>query len=62
MINMVEKALQAHPSVSPTVFVDDLAAESAGPNEWINIELGGFIKAIVKGFRRISSSYRTRSR
>ena len=37
MINLVENALQAHPSVTPTVFVDDLAAESAGPNEWIKL-------------------------
>ena len=41
----------AHPSVAPTVFVDDLAAESAGPNMWIKTELGGFIKVIVDGFR-----------
>jgi hypothetical protein len=38
MINLVEKALLAHPSVSPTVFVDDLAADSAGPDEWIKAE------------------------
>ncbi len=40
MINLVEKALEAHPSVSPTVFVDDLAAESAGPDKWIETEPG----------------------
>ena len=28
MINLVEKAFRAHPAVTPTVFVDDLAAES----------------------------------
>ena len=51
MINLVEKALRAHPSVTPTVFVDDLAAESAGPDEWIKAELGGFIIVIVEGFK-----------
>ena len=42
MINLVEKALHAHQSVTPTIFVDDLAAESAGPDGWIKAELGGF--------------------
>ena len=51
MINLFERALQAHPSVTPTVFVDDLAAESAGPDKWINTELGGFIEIIVDGFK-----------
>ena len=51
MIHLVEKALQAHPSVTPTVFVDDLAAESAGPDKWIKTELGGFIEIIVDGFK-----------
>ena len=51
MINLVERALQAHPSVTPTIFVDDLAAESAGPDKWIKTELGGFIEIIVDGFK-----------
>ena len=37
--------------MSHTVFVDDLAAESAGPDGWIKAELGGFITIIVAGFR-----------
>ena len=51
MINLVEKALKAHPSVTPTFFVYDLAAESAGPDHWTKQELGGFITIIVDGFR-----------
>ena len=35
----------------PTIFVDDLAAESAGPDGWIKAELGCFITIIVEGFR-----------
>lgn len=50
MINLVETALRAHPSVVPTIFVDDLAAESMGPNGWITSELGGFITVVVQGF------------
>ena len=37
--------------MSPTVFVDDLAAESAGPDKWIKAELGGFVTIIVDGFK-----------
>ena len=37
--------------MTPTVFVDDLAAESAGPDSWIKAELGGFITIIVEGFK-----------
>ena len=33
------------------MFVDDLAAESAGLDRWIKSELGGFIIIIVQGFR-----------
>ena len=51
MINLVEKTLEAHPSVTPTLFVDDLAAEAAGPDLWIEEELGGFIIIIADGFR-----------
>ena len=51
MINLVEKALQAHPSVSPTVFVDDLAVEPVGPDGWIKIELGGCSTIVVEGFK-----------
>ena len=39
------------PSVTPTIFVDDLVAESVGPDGWIKAELGGFITIIVEGFR-----------
>ena len=51
MINLVENTLRAHPSVTPTVFVDDLAAESMGPDGWIKSELGGFITVVVEGFK-----------
>ena len=51
MINLVEKALAAHPSVNPTLFVDDLAAQAAGPGQWIENEVGGFIVIIAKAFR-----------
>ena len=61
MINLVEKALRAHPSVTPTVFVDALAAESAGPDSWIKAELGGFI-TIMMASRLAASSSPGRSR
>ena len=31
--------------------MDDLAAEAAGPDRWIEKELGGFITIIVDGFK-----------
>ena len=51
MISLVEKALSLHPCVTPTLFVDDLAAQAAGPDDWIVKELGGFINVIIKGFK-----------
>ena len=51
MINLVEKALAAHPFVTPTLFVDDLAVEAAGPDQWIEEELGGFITIIAEAFK-----------
>ena len=51
MINLVERALKCHPPVTPTLFVDDLAAEAAGPDHWIEKELGGFIRVITEGFK-----------
>ena len=47
----MKKALRAHPSVAPTIFVDDLAAESMGPNGWLKSELGGFITVVVQGWK-----------
>ena len=50
MINLVERAFSLHPSATPTLFVDDLSAEVAGPDCWIEKELGGFILVIIEGF------------
>ena len=42
MIDIVDAALIQHPSVTPTLFVDDLSSEKEGENEQIVEELGGF--------------------
>ena len=62
MINLVEKALQAHPSVTPTVFVDNLAAQSAGPDKWIKTELAASSRSSSTASGRMISSSLVRSR
>ena len=41
MIRIILKAMEAHPVVSPSCFVDDLFAEMIGPDDHIIVELGG---------------------
>ena len=47
MLRIVERALAAHLSVVPTLFVDDLSAECTSPNKVIVKELGGVIEMVV---------------
>ena len=42
MIDIVDAALLCHPTVTPTLFVDDLSSEHDGTNGTIVSELGGF--------------------
>ena len=47
MVRKVERALSAHPSVVPTLFVDDLSAECTGPEKVIEAELVPFINKVA---------------
>ena len=47
MVRKVERALSAHPSVEPTLFVDDLSAECTGPEKMIETELVSFINEVA---------------
>ena len=46
MINIVEQALLAHPTVTPNLFVDDLSEEHTGDDDIIVRELGGFTESV----------------
>ena len=46
MIRKVERALTLHPTIVPTLFVDDLSAECTGPERVILEELVPFIEAV----------------
>jgi hypothetical protein len=48
MIRAVDRALTFHRTITPTLFVDDLAAEVCGPAHVIKEELGGFIEKIAE--------------
>ena len=48
VIDIVDAALIQHPSVTPTLFVDDLSSEKEGGNEEIVEELGGFNDKVAK--------------
>ena len=53
MIDIVDAALIVHPSIVPTLFVDDLSAEHEGDEEhgdhdWIVCQLGGFTEAVIQ--------------
>ena len=48
MLRIIERALNAHPSVIPTLFVDDVSAECSGPDRAIVAELGGFIENVAE--------------
>ena len=47
MIDIVDGALEVHPSVTPTLFVDDLSEELAGEEDTIVGELGGFTDLVI---------------
>ena len=47
MLRNIIRALELHPSIIPTSFVDDIAAECTGPDEVVAKELGGFIKEVA---------------
>jgi hypothetical protein len=48
MIDCVDSALRAHPTIEPTLFVDDLSGERDGSHKIIVKELGGFIEKVAK--------------
>lgn len=47
MVRISLKAMEAHPAVTPSWFVDDLSAGMIGPDDHIEIELGGFIMNVA---------------
>ena len=50
MIRIIPTAMVAHPTVTTSCFVDDLSAEMTGPDDHIEIELGGFIMNVANSF------------
>ena len=48
MINIVDRALQVYPSVTPTLFVDDLSAESVAVERHIKHHLVGFVHMVCR--------------
>ena len=48
MINIVDNALLRHPTVEPTLFVDDLSGEQDGVEDVIVSELGGFTEHVIR--------------
>ena len=48
MIDIVDAALIQQPTVTPTLFVDDLSSEKDGEDEHIVSELGGFKDLVAK--------------
>jgi len=48
MINIVDCALIQHPTVEPTLFVDDLSGEQEGVKNVIVSELGGFTEHVIR--------------
>ena len=50
MIRIFLRAKEAHPSVVPSCFVDDLSAEMTGPDDYVLRELVGFVKHVARSF------------
>ena len=48
MIDCVDSALAAHPTIEPTLFVADLSGERDGSHKVIVQEIGGFIEKVAK--------------
>ena len=48
MLRIVDRALLVHPTVEPTLFVDDLAAEVAGSQRWVRRQLVGFVLKVCR--------------
>ena len=48
MVRVVDRALRLRPTVFPTLFVDDLAADIIAPEKSVVEELGGFIEVIAE--------------
>ena len=52
MIRIVDKACRLFPMVSPTLFVDDLAADVTAPEKHVVQQLGGFIETVADFIHR----------
>ena len=49
MIDIIDRALEEYPCVDPTLYVDDVSAEVAGPEDWVESNLVGFIRSVCDG-------------
>ena len=47
MIDIVDKALVVHPTIVPTLFVDDLSEELSGDGDEVAEELSGFTNLVI---------------
>ena len=50
MIDIVDRALAAHPTVTPTLYVDDLSMESSGTNKHVCTQRVGFVRIACERF------------
>ena len=52
MINIVESAMKASPMVTPSLFVDDLSGEVAGPKKLVIKAITDFTRVVVEKLER----------
>ena len=52
MIDIVDQALIVHPTVTPTLFVDDLSEELDGNDKYSIDHFGGFTELVVNRIAR----------
>ena len=50
MIGIVDRALEQHQCVDPTLYVDNLWADVVGPDDWIEVNLVGFVRSVATAF------------
>ena len=48
MIRAIDRGLKLFPTITPTLFVDDLAAEVAAPVKLAMAQMGGFIEHVAQ--------------
>ena len=52
MVRVIDRALKLYPAITPTLFVDDLAAEVSAPCKQAIAQMGGFIEYVAEFVNR----------